>query len=62
MREFTRLKTTGSSSRNGTSQLVLSYEQRQKSRLCAKLNCGEEIGVLLPHGQRMDARRGPGRK
>jgi urease accessory protein len=31
-------------------QLVLSFEQRQKSRLRAKLESGEEIALVLPRG------------
>lgn len=53
MREFTQLKYSGGSSKDCTLQLVLNYEQRQKSRLCAKLADGEEVGVLLPHGKRL---------
>lgn len=34
----------------GTEQLVLSFQQRQKSRLKAILASGEEIGLILPRG------------
>lgn len=31
-------------------QLILSFEQRQKSRLRAKLESGEEVALVLPRG------------
>ncbi len=34
----------------GIEQLVLSFQQRQKSRLKAMLVSGEEIGLILPRG------------
>jgi urease accessory protein len=32
-------------------QLILSFEQRQKSRLRAKLESGEEVALVLPRGR-----------
>ena len=32
-------------------QLILSFEQRQKSRLRAKLDSGEEVALVLPRGR-----------
>jgi urease accessory protein len=32
-------------------QLILSFEQRQKSRLRAKLDSGEEVAFVLPRGR-----------
>ena len=53
MREFTQLKNSGEDLLPHVPRLVLNYEQRQKSRLCAELDGGEKIGVLLPHGKRL---------
>ena len=53
MREFTQLKTAHGPTNHAPEKLILSYEQRQKSRLCAELADGEKIGVLLPHGKRL---------
>lgn len=53
MREFTQIKTDKGCATESQGQLILSYEQRQKSRLCAELANGEKIGVLLPHGKRL---------
>jgi len=33
--------------------LTLPYEQRQKSRLRAQLDNGQDVGILLNHGQRL---------
>ena len=51
MREFTALKQAPENLSLSAPQLVLSYADRQKSRLRAQLADGESVGILLPHGQ-----------
>ncbi len=48
MKEF--IKLVEQTVPSGIEQLVLSFHQRQKSRLKATLDSGEEIGLILPRG------------
>ena len=47
MRRFTKLST---SSAENIPHLVLTFDARKKSRQLARLDSGEEIGILLPPG------------
>ena len=47
MRRFTKLST---SSAENIPHLVLAFDARKKSRQLARLDSGEEIGILLPPG------------
>ncbi|MEM7466086.1 MAG: urease accessory protein UreE [Pseudomonadota bacterium] len=54
MREFTQMVYPADAHDIGTDvELVLDFEQRQKSRQAAKLSSGEKIGIFLAHGQRL---------
>lgn len=49
----TKLETALSTTSSGSapSELVLSYDERKKSRFKARTSNGEELGVLLPRGR-----------
>lgn len=48
MREF--IKLLEHPAKNNVETLVLTFQQRQKSRLKAQLASGEEVGLILPRG------------
>lgn len=50
MKSFTKVLSGAQAESTGLTELVLTFQQREKSRLKAALPNGEEIGLFLPRG------------
>lgn len=55
MKSFTKVLSGETNTDGSMPELILTFQQREKSRLKAQLSSGEEIGLFLPRGSVLKA-------